>query len=161
MSAIAGAASMRAIREAVTEAVSAIRARDGEQFEIARHRLASLDQERLRLVQGSMVRELLEELHPSGLSGADAQQVLERCSQAAGSWLPAADAMIMVTVLMGALGAQDPDQAAPTDRSEIAAHGCLLIEDLLTARGEASGGLERYLSGAFAEIERAETMELP
>ncbi|MDQ2837526.1 MAG: hypothetical protein M3Y42_20710 [Actinomycetota bacterium] len=154
-------ASVRGIREAVGEAVSAVLAADLDRFEPAVQRLESQDQERLRIVQGTIVRELLEDLHPSGLSGADAQDVLQRCVRAAASWYPPVEPAVLVAVLMGALGAADPEDNPPAVRGAFAVHGSLLIADLLSAQAETGASIEQRLDHAFAEIERAETMEMP
>lgn len=167
MAAIGGAASMRAMRAAVIETVTAAIGRDGERFELAVRRLAAQDQQRLRLVQGQIVRELLEELYPDGLSGADAQDVLERCVQVCAGWYPAVDATILLVGLLGALNAQEPDEQPAAEPVTVAAHGSLLIADLLATTGDpatrpaAEADLDSRLDRAFAEIERAETMELP
>ncbi len=154
------------LRRAVSEAVDAALSRDADRFALAADRLAVQDQQRLALVQAWVVRALLEQLHPEGLSTADAQDVLRRCVLSASAWHPQADPAVLVLVLTGALGLSDPDSdpgsdpdgapaAGPTALSSAAA---LLIADLLSAAGEP---LTAHLDAAFAELERAETIELP
>lgn len=158
------------LRRAVSEAVDAALSRDADRFALAADRLAVQDQQRLALVQAWVVRALLEQLHPEGLSTADAQDVLRRCVLSAAAWHPQADPAVLVLVLTGALGLADPDSdpgsdpgsdpdgapaAGPTALSSAAA---LLIADLLSAAGEP---LTAHLDAAFAELERAETIELP
>jgi hypothetical protein len=167
MSPITGAGSVRTIRAAVADAVLAATAADAERFDDASTTLAALDQQRLTLVQGAIVRELLENLHPDGLAGEDAQEVLTRTFKAAVIWYPTVDAEAMIAVLMGSLGAADPDETSQLDQAGIAVHGSLLIADLLTASMEsptpdnAAKLLNGLLDSAFAEIQRAETMEMP
>ncbi len=167
MAPIAGPASVRAIRTAVADAALAAYAADAEQFAEASTGLAALDQQRLTLVQGAVVRELLENLHPDGLAGEDAQEVLTRTFKAAAAWYQPVDAEAMIAVLMGALGAADPDETSQLDQVGVAVHGSLLIANLLTASVESPSVhivgklLQVRLDHAFAEIQRAETMELP
>ena len=156
MTATGGAGSVRRLRSAIVHAVSAAGAGNGPEFELAATELAATDQPRLRLVQGQIVRELLEELHPDGLDGAGAQDVVRRCVRAAIGWYPAVDAQVLVIALLGALNA---------DERTVAVHGSLLVAELLGATG---GGSEQpapelnlLLDRAFAELQRAETIELP
>ncbi|MEO6703901.1 MAG: hypothetical protein ABI140_10235 [Jatrophihabitantaceae bacterium] len=165
MAATGGAGSVRKLRAAIEHSVSAAASGDPAEFELAGQLLAAADQQRLRLVQGQIVRDLLEELHPGGLSGADAQDVLQRCVQAAIGWYPAVDAQVLVIALLGALNAAEPDDQPVTDERTVALHGSLLIADLIGATGDGSAQpaaeLDRLLDSAFAEIQRAETIELP
>lgn len=168
MSGTGGLASVRGIRTAIGAAVAAAGTGDPVAFEAAAARLAGQDQQRLRVVQGAIVRELLEDLHPDGLAGEDAQQVVQRCVTAAAGWYPAVDAEVLVTALLGALGAHDPDERPPVEAGGLAVHGALLIADLLavptgppTPTDPIAARLERYLDSALAEIKRAETVELP
>jgi hypothetical protein len=151
------------LRRAVSEAVEAALSRDADRFALAADRLAVQDQQRLVLVQAWVLRCLLEHLHPDGLSSADAQDVLRRCLLSTAAWRPQADPGVLVLVLTGALGLADPDSdpggaslaGGPAALSQGAA---LLIADLLSAAGSPLAG---YLDAAFAELERAETIELP
>ena len=129
---LGGAGSVRTMRAAVIEAVLAARAADGDRFADAVSQLAAQDQQRLRLVQGQLVRELLEVLHPDGLSAAEAGDALGHCVRAVAGWYPAVDATVLVTALMGSLGAHDPDGQPPLAPAVVAAHGSLLIADLLS-----------------------------
>lgn len=165
------------LRRAIDESVAAALARDAERFADASDRLAIQDQQRLVLVQAGVIRSLLEELHPDGLSSADAQDVLRRCLTSAFSWYPQADPGVLVLVLTGALGLAegtapppaatpdsdlDPDakpEPVPTAGPAALSQGAaLLIADLLAAAGAPLTG---YLDAALAELERAETIELP
>lgn len=164
---IGGARSARGIRDGIAEAVRAALAADAEALRAAGTQLAGQDQERLRIVQGHLVRELLETTHPDGLSGEDAQLVLTRCLRAAAGWYPELDISVLVVVLMGALTAHDPDSEVPPNPQPVAVHAAVLIADLLLQRaGVAAAELDRkeldaLLDAAFAEIRRAETVELP
>lgn len=155
---VIGASSVRAIREAV----SAAQACEADRFDEASQRLGTLDQQQLRVILGSIVTDLLEELHPSGLTAADVQEVLLRSVESTATWHPAVDVAAMVAVLMAALGAADStadsDAAPPLTAGQAGTHGCLLIADLLTTR---NNDLEPYLARTFAEIKRSETMEMP
>lgn len=147
------------LRRAVTEAVEAAASRDADRFAAAAARLAVQDPPRLVLVQAWVLRSLLEELHPDGLSSADAHDVLRRCLLSAAEWHAEADPGVLVQVLTGALGLSDPDEAAaPAGPVAFSSGAALLIADLL---GVAGGSLPRYLDAALAELERAETIELP
>lgn len=150
-----GPAAARGIRKAVTATVAAAQA---HQLEPLRAASSAKDPERLAIVQGSVVRTLLEQLHPGGLSSADAQETIQRCAKAAAPWYPDLDPNLLVLVLMGALGATDPTDSPQPNHTVISEHAALLIADLLAVADEP---LDGYLSFALAEIERAETMEMP
>lgn len=179
------------LRRGIGESVDAALAQDAERFADASGRLAVQDQQRLVLVQAGVIRSLLEELHPDGLSSADAQDVLRRCLTSAASWFPQAEPGVLVLVLTGALGlttsaegtgpaptaASDSDNASESDNNDnsepdtdsdpkrptagpaaLSQGAALLIADLLAACGAPLSG---YLDAALAELERAETIELP
>ena len=145
------------LRRAISEAVEAASSQDAGRFALAADRLAVQDPQRLVLVQAWVLRSLLEESHPEGLSSADAQDVLRRCLLSTASWHAGADPTVLAQALTGALGLSDPDEATagPATLSSAAA---LLIAELL---GTAGGSLAGYLDAALAELERAETIELP
>ena len=148
-----------AIVSAAGDAVTAAAARDRDAFDEATAALATLDGERVRLVLGHVVRALLEDLHPDGLSADDLRDVLPRCFRVAAAWYPQVDATLLVVVLSNALGIGDPDdeprQAKPAD---VVAHAALLAADLVAAAGRP---IASYLDLAIAELARAETIELP
>lgn len=147
------------LRRSVSEAVEAALACDADRFGLAADRLGLQDQQRLALTQAWVLRILLEQLHPDGLSSADAQDVLRRCLLSAAPWWPQADASILVLVLTGTLGLADPDEAsAAVGPAALSQGAALLTADLLSAAGSP---LTDYLDAAFAELERAETIELP
>ena len=147
------------LRRAISEAVEAASSQDAGRFALAADRLAVQDPQRLVLVQAWVLRSLLEESHPEGLSSADAQDVLRRCLLSTASWHAGADPTVLAQALTGALGLSDPDEAAaPAGPVAFSSGAALLIADLL---GVAGGSLPRYLDAALAELERAETIELP
>jgi hypothetical protein len=149
----------RGIATAAADAVEAARSRDREALREAAGRLAVRDPEQVGLVLGAVVRSLLEDLHPEGLTGDDVRAVLERCVRSAVVWLPEVDAAVVTVLLTGALGVHqtDEDQRPPTG-PDVALHAPVLVADLLTATGRPLAG---YLATAFAEIARTETMEMP
>jgi hypothetical protein len=149
----------RAIALTADAAVSAAMSRDPDAFESATGQLAALNPEQIGLVLGAVVRSLLEDMHPDGLSGDDVQVVLERCARAAANWLPRVDPRVLVVLLTGALGVHDPhEEPRPLDALDVARHAPLLVADLLTISGSPVAG---YLDAALAEIARAETVEMP
>ncbi|BCJ73191.1 hypothetical protein CS0771_27350 [Catellatospora sp. IY07-71] len=149
----------RRIAEAAVAAVDAARARDEQGLREAADELAACDPEHVGVVLGSTVRALLEDLHPDGLSGEDVQDVLERCVRDTLAWTAELDVDSLVVVLTGALGVhQQEDGAARPDPRLLAWHAPVLLAYLLTGSGRR---FEPYLAAAFAEIARAETVEMP
>jgi hypothetical protein len=164
--------SVRALRTAVSDAVRAAAEEDAAALADCGPALAALDEPRLRIVLGEMLRSAIEELHPDGLSSTDAQDLIEHCTEQA-AWYPELDPEVLVVVLLGAFGALDPDQQPALPPARVAQHAALLLVDLLAGAGqpadraELSGRAElsdraaALLDRALAELERAETMELP
>jgi hypothetical protein len=152
------ASSAPGLRRSLTEAVQAASSQDADRFTEAADRLALQDPQRLSVVQAWMLRCLLEELHPEGLSSEDAQDVLRHCLLSTSQWYGDADPGVLVRVLTGALGLSEPEQAATAGSTELSSGAALLIADLLSVAG---GSLAGYLDAALAELERAETIELP
>jgi hypothetical protein len=145
---------VRAISAAVTDAVSAFS--DGDAFAEAVQRLSTVDPARVSLVLGWVVRALLEEQHPDGLDGEDLRAVLTGCATAAGTWESEVDPAVLLVVLTGALGLSDPDEQPAVPPPAVARNAVLLIAFLL--RGRPVGP---YLDASFAELQRAETIEMP
>ncbi len=104
-----------------------------------------------------VVRELLETLHPDGLTGEDVQDVLTRCARAAALWFPVVDVDSLVTVLTGALGVADVEENPRRPERAVEA-AILVIADLLSAAEVSADG---YVRRALDEIARAETVEMP
>ena len=150
--------SVAGLRDSITEAIEAALSRDAERFELATGRLAVQDPQRLAIVQAWVLRLLLEQLHPDGLASADAQDVLRRCLLSVAQWGADPDPTVLALVLTGTLGLSDPDAAGAADPAGFGWHASLLIADLLVVAGSPLAG---YLNAAFAELERAETIELP
>jgi hypothetical protein len=177
----------RAIGSAVTRAVDAAGDGDRDAYEESASELVTHPGEATGIVLAAIVRSMLEEQHPDGLDGDDIQLILGRCYRGAAAWLPPEriDVDTLIAVLASALGIQeagitydeigppppglsgdewlDPvaedekPRKAPT-ASAYAWHAPLIIADMLAASGRS---LPRYLDGAFAEIVRGETMEMP
>jgi hypothetical protein len=162
--------SVRALRTAVSDAVRAAAEEDAAALADCGPALAALDEPRLRIVLGEMLRSAIEELHPDGLSSTDAQDLIEHCTEQA-AWYPELDPEVLVVVLLGAFGAHDPDQQPALPPAVVAQHAAVLLVDLLTGPAETEPGqldpaalidrAERLLNRALAELERAETMEMP
>jgi hypothetical protein len=150
--------SVTGLRRSISEAIEAALSKDSDRFTAAADRLALQDRQRLVLLQAWMIRSLLERLHPDGLSSADAQDVLRNCLQSAAGWFPDTDPAVLVQVLTGALGMSDPDAPAVAGPETFGQHAALLTADLLSTTAQPLAG---YLDAAFAELERAETIELP
>ncbi|RAO05580.1 hypothetical protein GAR06_02930 [Micromonospora saelicesensis] len=148
-------ATARAIALTATTAVAAAQARDGQAYDEAVGGLTA--DERSGLVLGAVVRLLLEESHPDGLTGDDIRQVLTRCVQESTRWRTDVDPHVVLVLLAGALGVYDPESdESPPDASAVARHAPLLVADLLAAT---SVPLDDYLAAAFAEIERTERQD--
>ncbi|WP_433127705.1 hypothetical protein ACQPWW_32985 [Micromonospora sp. CA-240977] len=148
-------ATARAIAVTATAAVAAAQARDGQAYDEAVGGLAA--DERSGLVLGAVVRLLLEESHPEGLTGDDIRQVLTRCVQSATRWRSDVDPHVVLVLLAGALGVYDPESdESPPDASALARHAPLLVADLLATT---SVPFDDYLAAAFTEIERTERQD--
>jgi hypothetical protein len=120
-------------------------------------------------VLGAVVRSLLEDLHPGGLSGDDIQDVLARTASASASCFPSVDANVLLVLLAGSLGIHpDEEDPRPVSALEMSTHAPLLIATLLGGSGPSSASsasfttrLAAHLDAAFAEIARSETVEMP
>ena len=151
--------SVRALAAATGVSVRAATASHDADFRHGTDQLAALDREQVGLVLGDVLRMLLEERHPGGLSGDDAGEVITGCAREASSWFSEVDVDVLVVVLAGALGIHpdgDDQPRVPTPL-ELARHACLLVAHLLGPTEQ----VDDYLTAAFAEILRAETVELP
>jgi hypothetical protein len=149
----------RAIAAAASAAVAAAGAQDALTFPSSAERLAALDREQVGLVLGAVVRSLLEEAHPGGLTGEDMHDLLARCA-AASVWFPAFDANVLLVLLAGSLGIHpDDDEPRPVSALEMGCHAPLLISTLLSR--SPSSRLDAHLDAAFSEIARSETVEMP
>jgi hypothetical protein len=149
----------RAIVRAAIDAVSAAQAADPQDYRTAVEQLAAQDSEHVGLVLGAVVRMLLEEAHPDGLTADDMQQVLERAARTAAAWWPEVDPQLLLVLLTGALGLHFSEEEVPRlTPFQVAGQAPLLIADLLAVRDRR---LDGYLTVALAEIMRAETMEMP
>jgi hypothetical protein len=157
-------AAARAIAGATTDAVSAVQATNIAAFDEAVTRLAAAEPEQVRVVLGVVVRALLEDLHPAGVSSDDLLELIKSCARTSIGWYPEVDIEVLVVVLTGALGVHEPDleprRFSPLD---VARHAPLFIAELLAAgaRNPARAPLTYYFAAAYLEISRAELNELP
>jgi hypothetical protein len=160
-------AAARAISAATTDAVTAARAQDVAAFDEATDRLAAAEPEQVRVVLGVVVRALLEDLHPDGVSGDDLLELIKSCVRTSFGWYPAVDVQVLIVVLTGALGVHEPDQEPrKVTPLEVARHAPLFITELLAAPGSQARTddprpLTDYFTDAFLEISRAELNEMP
>jgi len=145
-------AAARAIAVAASDAVVAAQERDRDMYAVAVGTLAVT--EGSGLVLGTVVRQLLEELHPDGLDSDDVRRIIENCLRSAAAWQPAVDPHALLVLLDLALSIHDHDDQAPQPTPEsLARHTGLLVADLFA---RTSRTLAWYLTAAFAEIERTE-----
>jgi hypothetical protein len=142
----------RPIAAATSDAVAAAGRRDAEAFAVATGVLGTLDPSQVGLVLGTVVRLLMEDLHPDGLDGDDVREVLTGSVRSAAAWQSDVDPHVLLILLAGALGVHDPDeQEAPPKPDALARHAALLLDHLL-----AKQPLEGYLDRAAYEIERTQ-----
>jgi hypothetical protein len=142
----------RPIAAAVSEAVPAARQRDTEGFAEAVDYLAGIDAGQVGLVVGTLVRLLMEDLHPDGLDADDVREVLKRTVLGAARWQPDLDPQVVLILLAGALGVYDPeDGTVPPKPDQTARHGMLLVAELIGERP-----VDGYLNRTFSEIERTQ-----
>ncbi len=141
---------------ALTEAVDAATRQDLLAYDAALARLATVDAPRVSSVTGAVVRRLLEQRHPGGLTGDDVAQVL-RAAAVRNSWLPDLDPTVLLVVVTGSLGLLDvEDQPSSLSPAAVLRHVPPLIVSLL-----AGTPLGPTLELALAELRRAETVEMP
>ncbi|MFC4586050.1 hypothetical protein [Sphaerisporangium corydalis] len=148
----------RVVAEAADEAVAAALSRDPEAYRLAAARLAGLGSEHVGLVLGTVVRSLLEDAHPDGLTVDDVQAVVGRCARAAFAWFPDVDADVLVMLVAGALGVHQAEPDFQLDGKDVTRQAPLLIADLLAASGQR---FDRRLSAAFADLARSQSAEMP
>jgi hypothetical protein len=142
----------RPIAAATSDAVAAAGARDTEAFAAATNALGAIDPAQVGLVLGTVVRLLMEDLHPDGLDGDDVREVLTASVRSAAVWQSDVDPHVLLILLAGALGVHDPDeQETPPKPDALARHAVLLLDHLLGKRP-----LESYLNRAAYEIERTQ-----
>ena len=169
----------------VTTAVSAAQVGDPHALAEAGEQASRLDVEAVRLVLGAVVRDLVEHAHPDGIGADDLGDLVRQCVRAAAPWWPDLHADVLVAVLAGALGVH-PDSGGPdgwegpdgpdgsdgrqgSDGSdgwggaprpsptELVLGAALLAAQLLPPAGDVTP----FVDAAFAELARAETVELP
>ncbi|MGA9871090.1 MAG: hypothetical protein WBQ44_08115 [Rhodococcus sp. (in: high G+C Gram-positive bacteria)] len=152
-------ATARAIATATEDAVAAARAHSVEDYRSAVSALEAEDSSQVGLVHAEIIKALLEELHPDGLTGENVQDVLTRTVRSS-EWADAVDVDGFVEVLTGALGVADTESPRPRPR---VGHSVLVIADLMAARRAQDETVtpQLFVRRAIAEIERAQTIEMP
>ena len=175
----------RSLAAAVSRSLAAAQAADDDALDATVVVLLAQDPGQVAVLLGGMVRSLLEQTHPAGLSGDDAEDELVRCLDRGAGWFSALDTGTLVLVLAGALGTYDPaagsddrehgddqnrdDQngdeeppgaapSPPVSARNLLRHAMLVLADLLALAGS---GVDGVLDAALAEIARAETVEMP
>ncbi len=150
-------APVRTVTDAAAAAMSAAAAKDPAAWDAARVQLAGADPALVRELLGGAARTALERSHPQGLDSADARDLLERCVRSALGWLPDVEVPALVLVLTGALGMQSPDEEEAVAPDVIGVHALLLMTEL----GADAAQVQRDLAAAIAELQRAQTVEMP
>lgn len=146
---------VRTIAGATDDALTAARDTDTEKFHDAVEILESADPHQVASVHAEIVRSILEDLHPDGLTGEDVQAALEKTVRSAGGWLPTLEVAGFVDVLTGALGVADQeDEPRAKPRVE---HALLIIGAVAGTKVVAAD----YVLRAVGEIARAQTIEMP
>lgn len=149
----------RAIAEATVAAVEAARARDAEAYPREVARLAALPSEQAGLVLGGVVRALLEEQYPDGLTADDVRALAVRCLRAAAGWFPAVEPDVVVMLVAGALGLHpSAEEGLPLKAADVAGHAPLLVADLLTT---SAAPLNAHLTTAFSTLAVIELSDTP
>lgn len=146
-----------AIRRAVVTAVAAAGAHDGPGLAAAVALLAAADDGQVRGVLHELVLRLVEQAHPDGLDADDARALLDRVTAYAAGGPGEVDAYAVALVLGGALAVHE-DDAPPAPVPSLLTAAVLTVERLLAALALPLGP---ELDAAFAELRRAQTMELP
>ncbi|NHC12212.1 hypothetical protein G9H71_00250 [Motilibacter sp. E257] len=153
----------RQLADAVVDAVEAARGDDAPAYDEAVARLAVQEPERVGLVLGAVVRQLLEDVYPDGLAADEVLDALDDAVRGAAAWA-AVDTEVLVSVVAGALGIHEVDTPEGPERPrsvrpvELAGQAPLLVAALLR---RSRRPLRSHLELAFGEIWRAETVELP
>ncbi|MCJ0906422.1 hypothetical protein [Rhodococcus sp. ARC_M6] len=149
----------RNIADATADALAAVRAANSGALTDAVDELKNLSFEQVSSVHAAIVRELLEDTHPDGLSSEDVQDALTACAKATITWLPDLDVQALAAVYTGALGISDLE-----DDSFRIGHGAYLRSAVLVM-GSLSAGTKKpqatYIATAIGEIARAQTIEMP
>ena len=116
----------REIAEHTRVALAAARTRSVPAWEDATTELVALPYEQVAGVHATMMRELLEELHPDGLAGEDVQAVFERSARTGAAWLPSLhpDTVVAVHIHPGDVAEScDAQDCAPPIDLEFADEG--------------------------------------
>lgn len=149
----------RDIADATADGLAAVRAANRDALTDAVEELRALSFEQVASVHAAIVRELLEDTHPDGLSSEDVQDALTACAKSTITWLPDLDVQALAAVYTGALGITDLE-----DDSFRIGHAAYVRSAVLVI-GSLSAGVKKpqnaYITAAIGEIARAQTIEMP
>ena len=149
----------RDIATATYDAVTSATEHSREQFDAALVELGKLPFDQVASVHFRIVRELMERLHPDGLSGGDVSDTLANCARDAAQWWPSVNVQFLAVVLTGALGVGEVDETyRGQNRAEIVEAAALIIADLVAVMQISS---VECIAQAVEEIARSETIEVP
>lgn len=154
-------AAARAVAQSSLAALEAARAANAEAFSRATTDLAACEPERVRLVLGEVVRDLLERLHPDGLSAEDLQAAIRDCVRRSAGWYPDIDVQALVVVITGALGMHGDEDQPRYSPIDMARHAPLFIAELLSRPNPATLSAADHLRAGFDRIRTAELHDLP
>ncbi len=96
----------RDIADATADALAAVRAANRDGLLVAVEELRGLSFEQVSSVHAAIVRELLEDTHPDGLSSEDVQDALTACAKSTIVWLPDLDVQALAAVYTGRSGSR-------------------------------------------------------
>lgn len=148
------------IARAIIDAVTAARAEDPAAFTEAALSAAALDQATLSIVQAGIIHRLLEITHPDGLDAEDVQDALTRTVKAA-TWCPGVAPDLVAEVLVGSLGLTPRGLEESTTGRPHHALGRPAMLVIATLLADQPTPLPELIAAELAELERAQTIELP
>ncbi|MGC0366135.1 hypothetical protein ABH922_004119 [Rhodococcus sp. 27YEA15] len=149
----------RDIADATLDALTAVRSAQRDALDDAVDELRGLSFEQVSSVHAAIVRELLEDTHPDGLSSEDVQDALTSCARATIVWLPDLDVQALAAVYTGALGISDlEDDSFRVGHGAYLRSAVLVIGNLSTVSKKSPAA---YVTRAIGEIARAQTIEMP
>ena len=150
-------AAARRVHDAVTGAVAGATALDAGAVDEHVRRLGLADTDQVHAVLHELVLRLLERSHPDGLDADSVRELLDGVLQETAAWLPDLDPHALVLVLGGALSALE-EGTPPAEHHALLMACVVLVAHLLAVLEEP---LAPSLDAAFAELHRAQTVELP
>ncbi len=150
-------AAARRVRAAIEASVSAVSRQDAAALAEQVQQLGAADPEPVRALLHVVVLGLLERAHPDGLDADDVRALLDALLSDTAAWLPELDPHAVVLVLSGVLSVHE-DDTLPMDYAALLTACAVLVGNLLALVRLAVADV---LDEAFAELHRAQTMELP